>query len=164
MGQACGSTKPATCAPSTSTGVLAYLSRYTHRVGISDRRLQHLDRAAQTVAFDYKDYAQGARHRSMPLALGEFIRRLCLHFLPPRFVKIRHYGLLSNRGRHPRLQRARALLSGERCGPWLAASRAAEPAPRTLPTCPHCGWAALFLVRVIPPMRFRPAPPLTDSS
>jgi hypothetical protein len=138
--------------------VLTYLSRYTHRVGISNRRLLQLDRAAGTVSFDYKDYADGARHKSMQLPLSEFIRRLRLHFLPPRFVKIRHYGLLANRQRQQRLARARALLPAEPVPvqPQLQ--------PRSLPVCPHCGWAALFLVRVVPPLRFAPAPALSDSS
>jgi hypothetical protein len=136
--------------------VLAYLSRYTHRVGISNRRLLALDRQAGTVTFDYKDYAEGARHKSMTLRLDEFIRRLRLHLLPPRFVKIRHYGLLANRGRQQRLQQARAL---------LGASEAPAPpaAVRSLPKCPHCSWAALILVRVIPPLRRRP-PGLIDTS
>jgi len=138
--------------------VLAYLSRYTHRVGISNRRLLQLDRTTGTVSFDYKDYAQGARHKSIPLGLSEFLRRLRLHFLPPRFVKIRHYGLLANRQRQQRLARARVLLSAE------PAPVQPQPQPRSLPVCPHCGWAALFLVRVVPPLRFAPAPALTDSS
>lgn len=138
--------------------VLAYLSRYTHRVGISNRRLLQLDRTTGTVSFDYKDYAQGARHKSMPLGLSEFLRRLRLHILPPRFVKIRHYGLLANRQRQQRLARARVLLSAE------PAPVQPQPQPRSLPVCPHCGWAALFLVRVVPPLRFAPAPALTDSS
>ncbi len=50
---------------------------------------REVDRAAGTVTFDYKDYADGARHKPMQLSLEEFIRRLRLHFLPPRFVKIR---------------------------------------------------------------------------
>ncbi len=136
--------------------VLAYLSRYTHRVGIGNRRLLALDRQAGTVTFDYKDYAEGARHKSMTLQWDEFIRRLRLHLLPPRFVKIRHYGLLANRGRRARLQRARALLG------------APEPAPpprpaRSVPSCPHCGWTALVLVRVIGPLR-RQSPELIDTS
>ena len=139
--------------------VLAYLSRYTHRVGISNRRLLQLDRAAGTVTFDYKDYADGARHKPMLLGLEEFIRRLRLHFLPPRFVKIRHYGLLANRGRQQRLARARALLS-----PGQPTAPAPAPTPRSLPICPHCGWAALFLVRVVPPQRFQSPPALEDSS
>lgn len=136
--------------------VLAYLSRYTHRVGISNRRLLGLERQARTVTFDYKDYADGARHKSMSLSLEEFIRRLRLHLLPPRFVKIRHYGLLANRGRRDRLQRARALLAVS------APSAPVRPEP-TPPKCPRCGWAALLLVRVVPPLR-RQAPALLDTS
>jgi hypothetical protein len=136
--------------------VLAYLSRYTHRVGISNRRLLGLDRQAETVTFAYKDYADGARHKSMELRLEEFIRRLRLHLLPPRFVKIRHYGLLANRGRQARLQRARALLAAQE--PPVAA----KP-DRGLPRCPHCGWTALILVRVLPPLRRQP-PAVIDTS
>jgi hypothetical protein len=139
--------------------VLAYLSRYTHRVGISNRRLLQLDRSAGTVTFDYKDYADGARHKAMQLGLPEFIRRLRLHFLPPRFVKIRHYGLLANRGRQPRLARGRALLN-----PGQPPAPAPAPTPRSRPLCPHCGWAALFLVRVVPPQRFQSPPARMDSS
>ena len=148
--------------------VLAYLSRYTHRVGISNRRLVKLDRVASTLTFDYKDYADGARHKPMELSLAEFIRRLCLHFLPPRFVKIRHYGLLANRGRQARLERARALLgtlplsSGEL--PMLRPAAAQEP--RTRPLCPHCGQPALILIRVVPPLRLtrEAAPTSPDTS
>jgi DNA-directed RNA polymerase subunit RPC12/RpoP len=142
--------------------VLAYLSRYTHRVGISNRRLLQLDRSAGTLTFDYKDYADGARHKPMELALAEFIRRLRLHFLPSRFVKIRHYGLLANRRRHQRLERARQLLSVEPTS--TTDPRAEAPKERALPRCPYCGWAALFLVRVVPPLRFKNPPPVSDSS
>jgi hypothetical protein len=136
--------------------VLAYLSRYTHRVGISNRRLLGVDRQAGAVTFDYKDYADGARHKSMTLPLDEFIRRLRLHLLPPRFVKIRHYGLLANRGRQERLRQARALLG--------VSEAPLPPAPvRALLKCPHCGWAALVLVRVLPPLR-RPPPLVIDTS
>jgi hypothetical protein len=141
--------------------VLAYLSRYTHRVGMSNRRLLGLDRAAGTVSFDYKDYADNARHKTMTLSLEEFIRRLRLHLLPPGFVKIRHYGLLANRGRRQRLAQARVLLGPDQAAPAPLALK-----PRTLPVCPHCGWAALFLVRKVPPQKFQaaPAPPRKDSS
>jgi hypothetical protein len=138
--------------------VLAYLSRYTHRVGISNRRLLELDPAAGTVSFDYKDYADGARHKIMKLSLQEFIRRLRLHFLPPRFIKIRHYGLLANRQRQERLQRARALLGTTEIPAPLA------PEPQSLPRCPHCGWAALILVRVVPPLRRQLPPAFLDTS
>ena len=118
-----------------------------------------LDRSAGTVTFDYKDYADGARHKPMQLGLPEFIRRLRLHFLPPRFVKIRHYGLLTNRGRQQRRERVRALLS-----PGQPMAPVPTPTPRTLPVCPHCGWAALFLVRVVPPQRLQSPTARMDSS
>ncbi|HEY5909297.1 MAG TPA: IS91 family transposase [Verrucomicrobiae bacterium] len=137
--------------------VLAYLSRYTHRVGISNRRLLNLDRQSGSVAFDYKDYAQGGRHKTMELGLNEFIRRLCLHFLPAHLVKIRHYGLLANRGRAERLAKARALLG-------VSPPPPKAPQERTLPRCPRCGWAALFLVEVIPPLRWQSPPVPTDTS
>jgi hypothetical protein len=144
--------------------VLAYLSRYTHRVGISNRRLLALDTTEQTIAFDYKDYADGARHKTMRLPLAEFIRRLRLHVLPPRFVKIRPYGLLANRGRQVRLQQARALLPAPspvgQPGPEFTRLL---PSPPPLPICPHCGCAALVLVRVVPPLRLV-APPIPDTS
>lgn len=143
--------------------VLRYLSRYTHRVGISNRRLLRLDRAAGTVTFDYKDYADGAQHKSMALRLEEFIRRLRLHLLPPRFVKIRHYGLLANRQRQQRLQRARALLPAQSPPPAPALTEAAATPVRKWPVCPHCGWATLILVRVVPPLRLKPAP-VADTS
>jgi hypothetical protein len=136
--------------------VLAYLARYTHRVGITNRRLLALDRQAQTITFGYKDYAQGARHRTMNLPLEEFIRRFQLHLLPPRFVKIRHYGLLTNRGRQERLFLARALLDVP-----------PTPAPTTelrfLRRCPYCGSTLLVLVRVFPPERYQP-PAVNDTS
>lgn len=144
--------------------VLAYLSRYTHRVGISNRRLLALDPKEQTVAFDYKDYADGARHKTMHLPLGEFIRRLRLHLLPPRFVKIRHYGLLANRGRQVRLQAARALLPAQSpTGQPLPELQPTPPISPTLPVCPHCGWAALVLIRIVAPLRLA-SPPTLDSS
>jgi hypothetical protein len=145
--------------------VLAYLSRYPHRVGISNRRLLCLDREGQTVTFDYKDYADGSRHKPMTLMLAEFIRRLRLHLLPPRFVKIRHYGLLANRDRQVRLEQARTLLGVQSAPPQqeLPEAKSPTPLPPKLPVSPHCGWAALILVRVIPPLRLLP-PAILDSS
>ena len=139
--------------------VLAYLSRYTHRVGISNRRLRELDAVGNTVTFEYKDYADGSRHKTMKLTLGEFIRRLRLHVLPARFVKIRHYGLLANRGRQRRLEQARTLVG-------LVRKKVAAPAPPPRPglSCPRCGCTLLLLVRVLPPQQWLPAPEVLDSS
>jgi len=146
--------------------VLAYLSRYTHRVGISNRRLLALDHQRQTVTFDYKDYADRERHKKMCLPLEEFIRRLRLHFLPPCFVKIRHYGLLTNRGRRERLRRARALLGvaapeGESVN--LLPPAAVKPPPDWR-VCPHCGYTTLRLVRVVGPGRRQETVAITDTS
>jgi hypothetical protein len=127
--------------------VLAYLSRYTHRVGITNRRLLALDPAAQTVAFAYKDYADDARKKVMTLALPEFIRRFLLHLLPERFVKIRHYGLLANRHRQARIAQARAALPSQ--PPKSTASPKVTPAASpALPVCPHCRQPGLVLLRV----------------
>ena len=141
--------------------VLAYLSRYTHRVAVSNRRLLCAD--AQSVTFTYKDYADGARHKTMTLDSAEFVRRFCLHILPERFVKIRHYGLLGNRQRRQRLDHARQLLAAAQpLGPQPSAG--AAPAPDTpLMRCPFCQQPTLVFVRAIAPERVpRPAP--LDSS
>jgi hypothetical protein len=91
--------------------VLAYLARYTHRVAISNPRLVRLD--DDRVSFTYKDYRQGGRVREMTLPAEEFIRRFLLHVLPESFVRIRYFGLLSNRHRKRNLARCRELLAGE---------------------------------------------------
>ena len=125
--------------------VLAYLSRYTHRVALSPRRLLALDPESQTVTFSWKDYADECKRKTMRLELREFMRRFCLHFLPERFVKIRHFGFLGNRQRKLRVAQARALLN-----------RAATPATAAaVPSesdrvCPHCGSKLLILVEVVP--------------
>jgi hypothetical protein len=115
--------------------VLAYLSRYTHRVAISNRRLISLDERG--VTFRYKDYRRDGveRYRTMMLAADEFIRRFLLHVLPMGFHRIRHYGLLASAGRKANVARARAL---------LAVPPVAEPVEPVEPTeprppCPCCG-------------------------
>jgi len=90
--------------------VLAYLSRYTHRVAISNARLIALDE--QGVTFRWKDYRSrgNTRNKIMTLSADEFMRRFLLHVLPSGFHRIRHYGLIANTGRRENLARARALL------------------------------------------------------
>ena len=91
--------------------VLAYLSRYTHRVAISNRRLIAFDKTG--VTFRYKDYRRDGpeRQRVMTLAPHEFIRRFLLHVLPHGFHRIRHYGLLASSARKAIIARARELLA-----------------------------------------------------
>ena len=90
--------------------VLAYLSRYTHRVAIANSRLITLDE--QGITFKWKDYRakERYRHKTMTLAPDEFIRRFLLHVLPSGFHRIRHYGLIANTTRKDNLARARELL------------------------------------------------------
>ena len=132
--------------------VLQYLSRYTHRVAIGNRRLLALD--ARNVTFSYKDYADENRRKTLTLSIEEFTRRFCLHLLPERFVKIRHYGLLGNRNRQERIARARASL-GVKPAPELQTEPARNAQPSTPNTdqrlrCPHCGARALVCVGEVP--------------
>jgi len=145
--------------------VLAYLARYTHRVAITNGRLEALDREAQTVTFSYKDYARESQKRSMTLSLEEFLRRFCLHILPLRFVKIRHYGILSNRDRSLHVAQARDLLGSIPSSPELSgeARRPVKHLERQPLLCPHCGRPTLVLIRIIRPPRSRP-PLIADTS
>jgi hypothetical protein len=88
--------------------VLAYLSRYTHRVAISNSRLVAFDNGC--VSFTWKDYTQGAAAKRMTLETHEFIRRFLLHVLPDGFQRIRHYGFLANGHRRAKVALIRQLL------------------------------------------------------
>jgi hypothetical protein len=115
--------------------VLAYLSRYTHRVAISNRRLVAFDETG--VTFRYKDYRRDGpeRQRVMTLAPHEFIRRFLLHVLPRGFHRIRHYGLLASSARKANIARARELLA---VAPPPETGAVPEPLD-WLPPCPCCG-------------------------
>jgi hypothetical protein len=135
--------------------VLAYLSRYTHRVAISNRRLTSMDENG--VAFRWKDYrAKGrTRHKTMTLTPGEFMRRFLLHVLPGGFHRIRHYGLLANAGRRESLAKVRTLLNVPQ--PEPADDKIAVPPAPTF-VCRCCG-AAMRVVEIV--VRSQPirAPP-----
>jgi hypothetical protein len=88
--------------------VLRYLARYTHRVAISNGRLLALE--AGRVRFRWRDSRSGNQIKEMSLDAVEFIRRFLLHVLPGGFVKIRHFGFLSNRNRNAMVQHCRTLL------------------------------------------------------
>jgi predicted Zn-ribbon and HTH transcriptional regulator len=121
--------------------VLAYLSRYTHRVAIANSRLIACDHAS--VTFRWKDYRAGGRDRQkvMTLSAGEFIRRFLIHVLPHGFHRIRHYGLLASGTRADNIARARELLA-------VSISQA-EPAGAAIdpgkPTCPCCGGRMIII-------------------
>ena len=140
--------------------VLAYLSRYTHRVAISNHRLISFDETG--VTFRYKDYRRdGAeRQRTMTLVADEFIRRFLLHVLPQGFHRIRHYGLLASAGRKVNVARARKLLAAP--APSETEELAPEPDPR--PPCPCCG-GRMVVIEILrrsaqpraPPFPFQPS-------
>ncbi|MEO6718022.1 MAG: IS91 family transposase [Novosphingobium sp.] len=115
--------------------VLAYLSRYTHRVAISNSRLISFDEAG--VTFRYKDYRRddGERQRPMTLSADEFLRRFLLHILPRGFHRIRHYGLLASSSRKANLALARTLLA---IIPQPDTEMPEEP-DDFRPPCPCCG-------------------------
>jgi len=127
--------------------VLAYLSRYTHRVAISNRRLLTLDERG--VTFRWKDYrAEGrTRHKTMSLSSGEFIRRFLLHVLPGGFHRIRHYGLLANARRKSNLATARTLLHQPAPSVAIHPNEAPSGTGHAQPTfrCRHCGAPMLIL-------------------
>lgn len=75
--------------------VIEYLGRYTHRIAISNHRIKEVSNGK--VTFGYKDYRQAGKQKTMTLEASEFLRRFCLHILPPKFMKIRHYGTLASR-------------------------------------------------------------------
>jgi len=77
--------------------VLRYLSRYTHRVAISNHRL--LSFADQRVTFRWLDCAHNKEQKLLTLSINEFLRRFLLHLLPDSFVRIRHFSFLANRRR-----------------------------------------------------------------
>jgi len=91
--------------------VIEYLGRYTHRVAIANSRIKSV--AQGKVTFEWKDRKDGNKTKLMVLDAFEFIRRFLLHILPGRFMKIRHYGLLSNRNR-TKVQQCQALLKCSR--------------------------------------------------
>ena len=120
--------------------VLAYLSRYTHRVAIANSRLMTLDE--QGVTFKWKDYrAKGkTKYKTMTLSAAEFMRRFLLHVLPSGFHRIRHYGLVANAGRRDNLAKARELLNvpPDIDNEASTDNAATDPVQPTY-TCPDCG-------------------------
>ena len=145
--------------------VLAYLSRYTHRVAISNQRLIALDEKG--VTFKWKDYRTkgGVRYKTMTLAPEEFIRRFLLHVLPSGFHRIRHYGLFANTTRKDNLIRARELLMSNKTDePTDAATNGAHTADSgdrdesVTYLCPDCG-APMIIIETFERGQLPRAPP-----
>ena len=141
--------------------VLAYLSRYTHRVAISNSRLLSCDERG--VTFRWKDYRLKGhtRYKTMTLSHAEFMRRFLLHVLPSAFHRIRHYGLLANAARQQHLATARALLEHSTSQPQLDPHSPHSERRATAPTflCQHCG-APMIIIQMLPRAQNIRAPPL----
>jgi hypothetical protein len=139
-----------------------YLSRYTHRVAISNHRLVSL--AAGQVSFQARDNSQPGQKRLVTITAPEFIRRFLLHVLPPRFVKIRHYGLMAPRNAKTKLEQARALIYLQEPGATDDSTRQKPDTPSEaktwqemlkaltgldLTTCPQCGKGRLIRLKLM---------------
>jgi hypothetical protein len=136
--------------------VLSYLSNYTHRVALSNRRILGVDDQAARVTFTYRDYTKGGALKPLTLSAREFIRRFSLHLLPAGLVRIRHYGILANNRRQRDIAKARAILQ-------RSAKRRANPTappPREPMRCAHCGRLGLRLVGWIDAYGLRHSLPL----
>jgi hypothetical protein len=128
--------------------VLAYLSRYTHRVAISNRRLIALNQ--RSVTFKVKDYRiEGpGRYTTMTLDVGEFIRRFLSHVLPKGFHRIRHYGLFASTNRTETMEAVRKLL--DLAPPVDAQTSQTDPAQSLTHPCPCCG-GRMFIIEIFEP-------------
>ena len=141
--------------------VLAYLSRYTHRVAISNSRLIAHDERG--VTFRWKDYREKSRtrYKTMTLSAAEFMRRFLLHVLPKGFHRIRHYGLLGNAHRKADLATVSELLQAPNSLPDPPADKphhAAHIAQPPLFLCRHCG-AQMIILQTLPPTPHIRGPP-----
>ncbi|MEM9360161.1 MAG: IS91 family transposase [Pseudomonadota bacterium] len=148
--------------------VLGYLSRYTHRIAISNRRLVSANQ--QQVAFRWKDYRvdHSQRWKTMKLGTDEFIRRFLSHVLPRGFHRIRHYGLLANGNRAANIARAGELLDvPEPISEPETTTSASPDEPEALPQpCPHCGGRMIIIETFTPGCQPKHTPSLAgiDSS
>lgn len=129
--------------------VIEYLGRYTHKVAISNHRIEKV--TATDVTFGYKDYRQGGSPKQMTLGNAEFTRRFAQHILPPRFVRIRHYGMLSSSWKRGKLQQLQK---------QLKINRPAVKVKTLLRQCPCCETGMLIIMEVFgkrgPPEHYLP--------
>ncbi|MCE7699773.1 MAG: IS91 family transposase [Methanobacterium paludis] len=146
-------------APFKSVGcVLEYLGRYTHRVAISNNRIVNYENGY--VTFKWRDYRDSNKEKYMTVTAEEFIRRFTMHILPKRFVKIRHYGILSNRSRNTKLKRCK-LLTGSKQNEKLNDKPSTEEIIKKLigidiGLCPCCGKGKMIRKEELLPKSYCP--------
>ena len=148
--------------------VLDYVGRYTHRVAISNHRL--LDMENGQVRFQWKDYRDDGKIKTMTLSADEFIRRFLLHVLPNGFQRIRYYGLLGNRYRKEKLAQCRRLLG-------MSPAEQTDPSPtekdyrdryeeltgNSLHQCPQCQQGRMLVAAILPRTLCNSVPPIDSS-
>lgn len=138
--------------------VVKYLARYSHRVAITNRRILDVDR--HNVRFTYKDYADGAKRKEMTLTGVQFLHRFCLHFLPPRFRKIRQFGFLANSCKGRDLARARKALGLKQRQLLSKAQRQTLAKERLFDQqtdrCPCCRQGQMVIIGVFAPNKDPP--------
>lgn len=135
--------------------VLEYLGRYTHRVAISNHRLVKVEDG--NVTFRYRDPDDVRKQKLMTLPAVEFIRRFLLHVLPDGFVKIRYFGILSNRSKKSMVELSRELLGAEDFVPPLPMdwkTRYEKVTGVSVDRCPKCSGGSMQCVRTLVPFRF----------
>ena len=135
--------------------VLEYLGNYTHRIAISNHRLLGLEDGK--VSFRWRDSAHKNKKRVMALRIEEFLRRFFLHVLPMGFVRIRHFGLFSNRLRKVSLETCRRLLEEAAAVPAFAT--AATSTKTNFWSCPDCGGVMILIERLTPAQTYVRPPP-----
>lgn len=139
--------------------VVQYLARYSHRIAITNHRI--IDIGQHTVRFAYKDYADGGARKEMALAGTEFLRRYCLHILPPHFRKVRHYGLLANACKNRLLAQALAALANKKLQLASRAQRRALAKQRLFGTaagkCPCCHKGQMVTIETLEANKSPPA-------
>jgi hypothetical protein len=144
--------------------VLQYLGRYTHRIAISNDRIVGLQDGV--VRFRWRDYSDDNQNKFMELPANEFLRRFLLHVLPRGFMRIRHFGLLANRHRKPKLERCRQLLAATP-PPETRAESVSEMVVRLtgkdLTRCPFCETGTMRVTRQLP-SALTATVPILDSS
>jgi len=132
--------------------VLSYLSRYTHRVAISNNRI--LDMGNNTITFSYRDRKNDNEKKSMPLKANEFIRRFLLHALPKKLMRIRHSGFLANRCKKKDLLKCRKILEQDNISEKLSSKSVKELmfelTGQDISTCPFCKKGKLNKMLKIP--------------
>ena len=128
--------------------VLKYLARYTYRVAFSNSRLVSVTQ--EEVTFTWKDYRHQGQQKEMTLCGPEFVRRFLQHVLPRGFVRVRHYGLLANRGRQEKLATCRALLAQAGLAQQTPAAAPASQRLEEKGRCRECGAGVMVAVAVLP--------------